>query len=91
MKGEIELQNGDCVEIVFSWSHVDPADGAHGITRPYYHFVIDYFTPFCEKTGEPLPPVKGADLEITDDIYEQLENIVDELFIESDINRYGKF
>lgn len=91
MKAEIELENGDCVDVVFECNQIDQPDRAHGINRPFYHFVIDYYTPYCGKTGQALPPIKGRELQITESIYEQLaEAFEDEMHIEADLNRYQR-
>ncbi len=67
MKTEIELENGDCVEMDFSWDVHESGE---------YEYDLDYYTPYDENTGEPLLPVNATSMEITDDIAAQLEKAV---------------
>ena len=71
MKTEIELtQNGDMVELVFTWKYCK-AEPDVGYMDDYFEFEVESYTPFDED-GEALPVVDANALEITDHIYAQL-------------------
>lgn len=67
MKTEIELESGEMVEMEFVWQANDWGE---------YDYMLNYYTPYDENTGAPLLPVNAMNMELTDQIYKQLERAV---------------
>jgi len=64
MKAEIELNNGECVILEFDY-HCERSDFTSGPLFYAYEIHPDFYTPFNQETGEPLPPVKATGMELT--------------------------
>lgn len=74
METVLELDDGSLIDVEFICTKIDPPDRAHGINYSYFHFEII-----------------GDEVQITDTVYDQLVSAYeDELFLESDLNRYER-
>lgn len=67
MKTEIELASGELVDLVFTWETQECGE---------YDYMLDYYTPYDEKTGSALLPVNAEKMIITGEIEKQLERAV---------------